>query len=171
VGLLAGEGIHRLGIFIDGLGRLVVLGICLLLITPAIKYRKSLDEMFSRRWGFIYMAITWHPTARWNRKVCGYVGKSTQKMGERWDQHEFGYWWSGEWKPPQVWADTLIEWRVICEPKRRLGITLAFLEWLNIKVRFPLYNDKMNRTTNPRRIDKVTAVQQRTDREEWRLAA
>lgn len=130
-----------------------------------IRYRKRLKKWFTRRWGFVYLARTWHPTSRLNRISCGYVGQSIRRIGVRWDEHEHGYWWGGQWKPPQPWADTLVEWRIICQPKRRLGLTLDFLEWLHIQLRIPLYNVEMNRS-NPRRIRPETARAQRAWRDE-----
>lgn len=109
--------------------------------------------------GAIYLAVVRHPLS--GRKVCGYVGKTVRNPQTRWDEHMFGSRSEG----PKSWGDTVVCWRVVCRFGRIPSWCLSWLEWVNIRARFPLYNIVWNRRLNPRRIPPWEARRLRVERD------
>lgn len=169
LGLLTGHGLDALPLIeLDSNGRVwvvaVVAPLTLLLATLSGKF----GSLFEVKWSAIYRFRVPHPTSVWRRRVCGYIGQTTRKPEIRRDEHLYG---SSYGDPPQPWSDMVDEndWDLIHPWKRRPVILVNFLEWVNIKIRLPIYNDKMNHT-NPRRITKTRQIAQRAQRDAARLA-
>lgn len=122
-------------------------------------------------YGAIYVVLGLHPLT--GRLRCIYVGLTTRppwkdfdgdERDSRLDEHIVGSNRYSKPCPPKVWADTAVSYYFVHESWYFLPGVLKLFERVNIKLRKPLYNDKMNHA-NTRRIDKDTARTQRAQRD------
>lgn len=123
-------------------------------------------------YGAVYVVRGLHPTT--GRYRCIYVGLTERppwidhdgdQRRSRIDEHIFGSTRYRQPCPPKVWADTAVDYYLAHESRWFLPGVLQFFESVNIKLRRPLYNDRMNRN-NPHRIDAATARTQRAQRDQ-----
>lgn len=97
----------------------------------------------------------------------GYAGR-TNNPDRRHLEHTVG---GGPYNHGQKsWADLRPRRFVIFGMKLRMELTTHLLEWLTIKMLFPVYNVHMNRT-NPRRITPRAQVSQRFARDQFGTTA
>lgn len=152
----------------------LVLGLTLSLIVFAVYCWLNLG------YGAVYVWFGLHPIT--GRRTCVYVGLTTTKpytdrQGQttypRTSAHIMGSEFYGT--QPKAWSDTVTDWHFAHESywmpfakarkgKEKGGPVLRLLEFVNIRLRKPLYNDLMNRD-NPRYINKDRAAQQREQRD------
>lgn len=109
---------------------------------------------FRRRPGAIYRIRTavrpWDLTTR---SRTGYIGKTTQRVTARIQQH----------RTSQPWSDLITSWDVLWESRRVTAFGLWWREIYYILTRFPVYNYQWNRW-NPRRVPKYRALIERGKR-------
>lgn len=129
------------------------------------------------RWGTVY-CIRRRPGGRpgtgWPRR--GYVGKTRQlDYRTRVEQHLYGYWRGGHWKPPQWWAADAYDYFPVWSG-RWTTLGLWWREIVCIVFLFPVHNDRWNKG-NPRRVISPPVAQrvypapdQITARERWTVS-
>lgn len=131
-------------------------------------------KWLKRRPGAVYEFEVVHPDTvyldrdQW-RVVPGYVGKTRQFPNSRIKEHFYGSSYGGQSQPPKDWADTVVRYRVVWEHQKVTGWWVGYREFRRIRrqaFRGLLYNDKHN--TNPGRIRRVQARQQRAERDRAR---
>lgn len=83
----------------------------------------------------------------------GYIGKTTQHVPRRIQQH----------RATQPWSDLIVSWDVLWESRRVTAFGLWWREIYYILTRFPVYNYQWNRW-NPRRVPKYRALIERGKR-------
>lgn len=132
-------------------------------------------------YGAIYAWIGLHPIT--GKRTNIYVGLTTMKpyrdtQGKmHYPRPESHVWGSERYnEPPKPWSDTATDWHFVHESYHMFGVRkvhgrpgeagplLRLLEFINIRLRRPLYNDLMNRA-NPRRINEAESIAQRNSRD------
>lgn len=125
---------------------------------------RMLDLVFgTARPGEIYGYRTLRPSGRRPRH-WGYVGKT--RDGKRRHRQHMGTPLPGDRFPcpGQPWNDLDPRRYVLWRSRRVRGWRLALMEFLFVRITFPVYNDQLNRG-NPRRISLSDAKHQRAQRD------
>jgi hypothetical protein len=115
--------------------------------------------------GAVYVYRTRKPNALIGLPIVGrhfgYVGQS-RNLKARHGEHLYG---GGRYgKPPASWSDLKPKRYVLFKLPHCPQWLLDLMEFLFIRILFPVYNDKLNRG-NPRRIDRKRAARMRVRRD------
>jgi hypothetical protein len=148
---------------IPSLSAQLIVALAVFLAVILVRFFASLE------WGAVYVIEGYHPVS--GKPICIYVGETSQRTWTdsrgavhypRIEQHLLGSARYGV--SAQPWSDTVIRWYFTYESQWSTRSTRLFLEFVNIKIRRPIYNYKRN-LANSRRIPIPEQHRQRAERD------